>query len=517
MKKYFFPLLLTLLFTAFFSNSYAQVCNDRQDAIVSQIDEYVAKVRADWHIPGLSFAVIKDGKVLLSKGYGVREFGKNVPVDENSIYQIGSVSKSFTASVMASLVDEGLVSWNDTVKNILPDLDLYDDWVENNLLVKDLMTHKTGIQGQAGTYIPNLGYDREDIYQMLHLLKPAYSFRNVYSYNNITFLIASKVIEKKTGKSWEQNLRERILDPIGMSATTMNQEGFESAGEHSTIPHDFWYVKDSMYVAPIYGEEQALHWLTVIGPAGSVNSSVLDMVKWADFHINNGKVGEKQVLSKKSMDFLHRGQTIVSQDSTYIRLYGHCWYVEQNNKYKLIFHTGTTWGYTAICAFVPELKLGLMVLCNAEVPASPRYAIMRRVADLFYGVPTAELRDWNSEYLKEWWAEERSDFAEKEAKEGAKVALPAPQNLKAIVGKYTKEAPFGDAEITQKEGKLYITIGKYGWRHELTHVSGNDFSFRSDGHKFPITFTFDEKGKKVLSFEVDFNYGEDFGPWVKTK
>lgn len=508
MKKSLFFSLSLLLITSMASG---------QSEILSQVDSYTKQVCSDWRIPGLSLSIIKNDSLIWAKGYGVREMGSNVPVDEHSVYQIGSVSKSFTAAVMASLVDEGLVSWNDTVKNILPDLDMYDDYVEQNLLVKDLMTHKTGINGQAGTYIPNLGYEREDIYKMFAVLKPEYSFRNVYDYNNITFIIASNVIEKVTGKSWEENVMERILTPLGMHNTSLNKEGFVAAGDKATIPHDFWYVKDSMYVAPIYGEEQALHWLSVIGPAGGVCSDVVDLAKWAQFHLNMGKVDTTQVISRRNMNYLHRGQTIVSQDTSYIRLYGHCWFVEQNNRYKLFFHTGTTWGETAICAYVPELKLGLVALCNSEVTSSPRYAIMRRIIDLFLGDTLSELRDWNKEYLENWWSSERASYKKKEAREAEKEILPPIKKEKILCGHYTKEAPFGDAEVSMADGQLYITIGRYGWKHSLKQENGLQYSFRSDGHKFPVTFALDEKGKKVLSFEVDFGYGEDFGSWIKTK
>lgn len=516
MKKSFFSFLLAVLFVPMAGYSQNDCC---YDDIVKSLDEYVEQVKRDWRIPGMAFSVIKDGNVVLSKGYGVNVMGGDSKVEENTIFQIGSVSKSFTAAVMASIVDEGLVSWSDTVKNILPDFDWKDNYVEENMLVQDLMTHKTGIGGQVGTYIPNLGYDRDDVYKMMGLITPKYQFRNTYAYNNITFIIAAKVIEKVTGKSWEENVHSRILEPLGMTSTSVNGEGseiengFADAGAKASTPHEFYYVKDSMHVAPLYGSEQALWWETVIGPAGSVNSNVVDMIKYAQFHLDMGKVGDKQIISEKQMKYLHKGQTIVSQTDTYTRLYAHCWFAEQNNRYKLWFHTGTTWGFTAICAFVPELDLGLVVLCNSEVPADPRYAIMRRTIDLFLG--EEELKDYNTEYLEEWYKDNRNAVARSE-EEAAPEQLPAPK-YKALVGHYHKGPLFGCAEVSLEDGDLYIKIGKKGWKHKMTHVNGNTFSFRSDGHEFPVTFTMDEKGKKGVSLLVEFGYGEenDFGPWER--
>lgn len=503
MKKLFVSFFLLLFVSV--SLSYSQ-----QHAILNSVEDYVLQVQKDWKIPGLSVSIIKDGNLLWAKGYGIREMGSEVAVDENSVYQIGSISKSFTAAVMASLVDEGLVSWDDTVKTILPDFKWYDKWVEENMQIKDLMTHKTGLKGQQGTYIPNVGYDRDDIYKMFERLKPAYSFRSVYDYNNITFIIAAKIIEKKTGKSWEENVQERIFDKLGMTSSSVNGEGFTDAGTKASVAHEFYYQGDSMFVAPLYGDERALYWETVIGPAGSVNSTVIDMAKYAQFHLNMGKVGENEVLSEKSMKYLHKGQTIVSQTDHFMRLYAHCWFVEQNDRYKLYFHTGTTWGFTAICAFVPEIDLGIVVLVNSEAPSYPRYAIMRRTIDLFLGDTT--LRDYNQEYLDEWWADERKDNGQNKEKE----ILPELDKT-FFTGHYEKDELFGDADVTLEDGALYIRVGKQGWKKELKHVSGTEYNFRSDGHGFPVTFNMNKKGNKALSFDLDFGEDEDFGPWTRKK
>lgn len=516
MKKSFFALVLLLLFYSWAGYSQNESSNE---AILKSLDEYILQVKDGWKIPGMAVSVVKDGEMVFSKGYGIKELGKDVAIESSTIFQIGSISKSFTAAVMASLVDEGLVSWEDTVKNILPDFRWGDEYVENNMLVKDVMTHKTGIGGQVGTYIPNVGYDRDDVYKMMGLITPKYQFRHTYAYNNITFIIAEKIIEKVTGKSWEENVRTRLFEPLGMTSSSVNGEGsdewngFVEAGDKACVPHEFYYVKDSMHVAPLYGEERALWWETVIGPAGSVNSNVEDMAKYAQFHLDLGKVGDKQVISEKQMKYLHKGQTIVSQSDDFIRLYGHCWFVEQNDRYRLLFHTGTTWGFTAICAFVPELDLGLVMLCNSEVPSDPRYAVMRRAIDLFLG--EEELKDYNAEYLEDWYASKRKSYAENENKPAEEV-IPAPE-AKALVGHYHKGPLFGCAEVSIENEKLYITIGKKGWKHELTHVNGNEYSFRSDGYAFPVTFTMDEKGKKAVKLEVDFHNGDgnNFGPWER--
>ena len=271
-----------------------------QEEIIANVERTIARVMADWKIPGMGVSMYKDGKVILSKGYGVKSLETGAPVDAHTLFQIGSVSKSFTAAVLAQLADEGLISWDDPVKKHLPDFEMYDPWVTDNLQIKDLTSHRTGLRDDIGTYLGNLGYTRDDIYHMLKLMPPAYIFRGDYQYNNITFIPAAKIIEKVTGKSWEENVRTRIFEPLGMTESTLNGEGFGAALADGTaaLPYAFERKGREMDVWPMYGDEQSLWWLTVVGPAGSVCCTPTDLIKWAVFHLGDGKVGDRQLISR---------------------------------------------------------------------------------------------------------------------------------------------------------------------------------------------------------------------------
>ena len=506
MKRFFGTILPLFLIIA------APLLAQDNEAIARRTEEYLLEVKKQWQIPGMAMAIVKDGEVVYSNGFGVKEMGGDRKVDSKTVFQIGSVSKSFTAAVLASLVDEGLVKWDDTVKNILPDFGMYDKWVEANLQVKDVMTHRSGLQGQLGTYIPNMGYSRDDIYQMLPLLKPKYSLRGSYEYNNVTFIIAAKIIEKLTGKSWDDNVRERVFAPLGMTSSYVTGEEFAGLS-NVAVPHRFSFSNDSVSVAPLYGAEQALHWLTVIGPAGSISSNVEDMAKYLIFHLKKGAVGEEQVISREQVSYLHRGHTITSQDSSRITLYGHCWFIEQNNRYRVVFHTGTTWGFTALAGFVPEQDLGFVILVNSEAPAFPRYAIMRRLIDLYMGFPD---KDYNTQYYGEWLASAQKRAADAKEKEAETEKLPAPE-LKRLTGKYYKDALFGGAEVTLEKGELFIKAGPKNWKSPLKHRNGNEFGFRMDGNEFKVTFIFDADNKKCTGIDINFGYTENFGVWDKIK
>lgn len=509
-------LLVVLMLLGVVTTTRAQ----NYDEIVKESVKYLEEIKERWEIPGLSFALVKDGEMIYASGFGVKEMGKEERVDSKTVFQIGSISKSFTAAVMASLVAEGKVKWEDTVKNILPDFQLYDKWIEENLQVKDVMTHRTGLQGQLGTYIPNMGYGRDDVYKMLPLLKPIYSFRGRYAYNNITFIIASQIIEKLTGKSWDENVKERVFEPLGMNDSWTTGEEFESAPNVVT-PHSFYYTKgreleggkwvDSVAVAPQYDDERGLHWLTVIGPAGSISSTAEDMAKYLLFHLNRGVVDGKEVIPAKEMDYLRVGHTITSQDSARVTMYSHCWFVETNTRYRLYFHTGTTWGSTAITAFVPELNMGMVMLNNSEAPSWPRYALMRRIIDLFKGYPE---QDYNKEYWDNWIKTSREGVEKRDKERAEMVEVAAPDNS-LIVGRYNKDKLFGSILIEEEDGQLYITAGPLRWKKELRHHNGNSYRFRMGGHTYPLNFHFNEATGKCKGLEIDFAYTENFGLWYK--
>jgi len=514
-----------------------------QQPQADSLEQYVNKVMAEWKIPGMAVAIEKDGKVLFCNGFGVKELQGAVPfgdkadmiyppcanpdkgifVDEHTLFQIGSTSKSFTGALMAELVDEGKVSWEDTVKNILPDFEMYDPWVTANMQVKDIMTHRFGIAEQAGTYIPNLGYDRDDIYRMFKYLKPAYSFRGDFQYSNIAFEIGARIIEKVTGKSWEENVRERIFDKIGMSDSRTGGRAFAAAA-NAAVPHDWGFRGDSMYVVPEYGPEQALWWLTQVNPEGGVNCSVTDLLKWAEFHMNGGKTPDPngqpgdsvQVISARQMNYLHKGQTIAAQTDDRLLLYAQGWYVEQTSKGRVYYHTGTTWGFTTLCFFIPQMKLAGAILVDAETSSNPRFAIMRRAIDMFSGRPA---EDYSPEWLAEWYSDRRAEAAKKaeaNANLPAEDSVPAPEpSPVSICGKYTNDSLFGDAEVSVEKGKAFITIGKQGWKHPMKHEKGSEYSFRSDGHEFRITFSIDSGTGEAASFHIDWGYQEPFPDWTR--
>lgn len=473
---------------------------------------YIEQVRQTWRIPGLSVSVVAGDSTVFAEGFGSLRNDAYLPVQAQSLFHIGSVSKSFTAAIIATMVDEGLLKWNDRVADLMPDFVWPDPWVRERMLVRDLMLHSTGLRGQAGTYLPNLGYSRDQIRAMIGRMEPGYTYRGNFEYNNVTFLIISQLIGQLTGKTWEENLQERLLDPLGMKRTVTGQQGYLAAGERASCQHEFLFdAKDTVRTRLLEGDDRALNWLTVVGPAGGICSDAAEMTQWLRLHLNEGEVDGVRVLSKASMRELHKGRTVVSQGDDYIRLYGLCWYVEQNDAYKVIYHTGTTWGHTALCAFVPEMGLGIMILCNSEVSDGARHAIMRRIVDDYRGAPQ---KDYNRENFVQWADRQFSYLEEDEQQVDGAVPFVRCSNA-SLVGCYQKDALFGDACIYEDGGQLWIRIGGKSWSRPLEFDPDQGYFFWMDGHCFPVSFEMDQDGK-AKTLNVEFNYHEEgFGGWVR--
>ena len=189
-----------------------------QQAPLAGLDDYVTKAMKDWGVPGLAIAVIKDDRVVLARGYGVRELGKPEPVDERTIFAIGSSSKAFTAAAIAMLVDEKKLKWDDPATQYLPDLQLYDPYASRELTVRDLLTHRVGLdRGDQLWYATTL--EREEILRRVRYLKPSSSMRSRFGYQNLMFLAAGQIVRSVSGKEWDDFVRERIFVPLGMNDT----------------------------------------------------------------------------------------------------------------------------------------------------------------------------------------------------------------------------------------------------------------------------------------------------------
>jgi CubicO group peptidase (beta-lactamase class C family) len=427
---------------------------------IAALDVRIEQMRKDWDVPGLSVAIVQNDQVLLCKGYGVRELGKDVAVDEDTLYAIASNSKAFTAAALAILVDEGKVRWDDPVSKYLPWLRLSDPLATSDLRVRDLLCHRSGL----GTFSGDLlwwgtPYSPREILERSVHLKLENPFRGGYGYSNLMYLAAGEVIQTVSGMSWGSVVRQRILQPLKMERTRVSTNDLVGmsnvATPHKTLPDRSvpipWMNWDSM------------------ASAGGIISSASDMSAWLRLQLRGGKTADgSQIFSPETSYEMWQPQTIIPISkarslrfpSNHFRAYGLGWSLSDYQGVKLVGHSGGYDGMYSETLMVPERNLGIAVLTNSMT--SIGNAICYTIVDRAVNGPD---RDWSSENLKQF-RKGRDEFygriaaAIKPTTEETKPSHP----VDAYAGVF--ECPlYGKATVETKENKLRIRFHPYA---ELT-------------------------------------------------
>lgn len=477
-------------------------------SIPDGFDKMCQRAIDEWKVPGMAVAVVKDGEVVFMDGFGSAKLGDSanaaVPVTPQTKFVIASTSKAITGALLATVMDDyDTIKWDAPVKNYLPDFKLYDKWATENFQVRDIMVHRTGFNSYALDDLPFFGYDRDDLYRLFAVVQPTYSFRTKYAYNNEMYTVAAKIIEKYTGKSWDEAIVERIFTPLGMKNSTTGNVSFFTAenlaqGYRLRKAED----KDEIAVVPRTDKENAFTWLSAVAPAGFVISTAEDMANWVKMNLNHGVFEGNEVVSRKNHDMLFYPQTITSCDSSRLCNYAQGWTIEQNRRGRYIRHTGLAYGYTALVGLVPDLNLGFVFLTNNGTSADAQSAIARDLIEKYYG-------NDNSTYFDEYLAEFKADLFSKDESKEAEEAPVAPLANKAYVGEYHLDV-FGTAKVYEKDGQLFFNLRKVD--SPLKHKNGNKFEFFvPGGGNFELSFT--AKGGRVQSLTFDIN--DPIGEFVR--
>ena len=256
-------------------------------------------------VPGVAVAIVKDGAVVLAKGYGVRKLGESATVDSHTLFGIGSNTKAFTTAALGILVDEGKLSWDDRVADRLPGFQMYDPYVTHEMTIRDLLTHRSGLGLGAGDllFFPPSTYTRDEIIAKLRYIKPESSFRSKYAYDNLLYMVAGQIIPAVTGKQWQDFIKERIFAPVGMTDSNTSVADFLPGGDFAA-PHSEVEGK----LQPIAAAQ-----IDNVAPAGAINSSVSDMAKWMIVQLGGGQLpgGQRRLFSQRVSKELWTAQTIL--------------------------------------------------------------------------------------------------------------------------------------------------------------------------------------------------------------
>jgi CubicO group peptidase (beta-lactamase class C family) len=482
------------------------------------VDKVVERARKEFDVPGIAVAIVKDGDVVLAKGYGVRKQGEAAPVTARSLFRIASNTKAFTTAALAMLVDEGKIRWDDSVVQHMPTFQMYDPYVTREMTIRDLLTHRSGLGLGAGDlmFFPPGDLGRDEIIKRLRFIKPATSFRSAYAYDNLLYIAAGQLIPATTGKSWDDFVRERIFQPLGMT-NTFTDIGALTNGKDVATPHN-----------ALSGKLEALPQedMDSSAPAGAIITCVEDLAKWMNLQLTGGMVGSKRLFSAAQAREMWAAQTILpigepAKDAPAamvatrpnFRAYGLGWDLRDYRGKRLVGHTGALSGYVSQTALVPELKLGVVILTNQEVTAA-HTAIANTVIDHYLGVADANWVDAYAAVLKKQQTQgaEAVKKAAGQRNANSKPALP----LSKYAGRY-RDAWYGDMRIEEHSGKLSISFTHTPdltgdlehWQYDTFVARWKKRTLDADAY---VTFslkpdgTIDEARMKAVSPLTDFSF-----------
>jgi CubicO group peptidase (beta-lactamase class C family) len=456
-------------------------------------DAYVSQAVGEWEVPGLAIAVVKDDSVVFMRGYGVRELGKDEPVTPRTLFANASTTKAFTTIAVAMMVDEGKLAWDDPVTKHLPTFLLNDPYATREVTLRDLLTHRVGF-GDPFYLWYGIDLEYPEIVRRLRYLEPQSSFRSRYAYNNISYATAGQIAGQAYGSSWDDLVRERILEPLGMRETVTQARDLAGREDVAAI-HDV--VDDTLRV--ISGTGVGL--VDPIAPAGSMYSNVLDMTKWIRFLLNEGKAAGQELVSDATFREFFRPQIVIPVEQFYptaritrphFTAYGLGWFLQDYRGEFVAFHTGSIDGTVAILGLMPEQELGVVVFANRD-HAELRHALMFRVFDACLGEPR---RDWSAE-MKELYDGLAAEAREREAKlEEERVPDTTPTHpLADYVGVYS-DSLYGSVQVRLQDGSLVLERSPFltadlshwhydvfsaGWRNRWVGRTLVTFRIGSDG------------------------------------
>ncbi len=489
----------------------------------SNLDDVVERTLKEFNVPGIAVGVIQDGKVVLIKGYGIRKLGDSAPVTGKTLFGIASNTKAFTAAALAILVDEKKIDWDQRVVDILPSFQMSDPYVSREMRVRDLLVHRSGLALGAGDLMlsPESTLTAPELIARLRYVPLATSFRSKYAYDNVLYTVAGAVIEKASGKTWAQFIRERIFQPLGM---TRSQTGVGDvpAGDDLAFPHapsgDKLSVVEHTRLDPA-------------APAGAIQSSVEDMLKWVNTQLNQGQYSGGRLFSaaqSKEMWTPHINIPIGSDPAKELasltpnfQAYALGWVTCDYLGQRIVYHTGGLNGMVTRVTLVPSKKLGIVVFTNQQ-ESSAFSAVTMTILDHYLGAPPT---DWVTAFST---VRKRRVGEAREAE--AKAASVRNSNSKPSLAleKYAnryRDPWYGDIFVEQKNGKLIMRFSHSPaltgtlehFQYDTFIARWNDRSLDADAY---ATFSLNPDGAvrevrmKAISALTDFSY--DFHDLVLT-
>lgn len=431
--------MMILLFVTFSAFSGSPAPDKGLSKKLNKLKKYVNEMMEDAKVPGLALGIVKDGEVIFANGFGYRDLEQKLPVTTQTLFAIGSCSKAFTTMAIGMLADEGKVEWDKPVRDYLHGFTLKDDYITANMTVLDLVTHRSGLPRHDALWYGS-PLTRKEIFKRLRYLDFSAGFRETYQYNNLMFMTAGYLVGRVTNSSWEDFVAKRIFKSLGMNHSNFS---VEDSKQDSDFAQPYSIDDDTVKKIPFRNIDE-------IGPAGSINSCIDDMLKWIQFHLDEGKVGEEQLVSESEMKNMHTPHMhIASQMESNARShanYGLGWSISMYRGHKWVEHGGGIDGFVTSTSFLPFDDIGIFVVNNAASPISSiaaRYAI-----DLLLDLEPVD------RYAKLKESREKAKAQEEEKKEEARVKGTHPSHTLADYAGVYEHPAYGKMIITFEDDSL---------------------------------------------------------------
>jgi len=454
----------------------------------TKIDSYVSGLLSDWNIPGLALVIVHKDQVLYAKGYGFRDLENKLPATEITLFPIASNTKLFTATLAAQLASEGKLSLDEPVKQYLPEINFFNPELNFKVSIRDLLSHRTGLPAYDGIWV-NAAFKRKELLSKISFMKPALGFREGYIYNNNMYTLAGLAIEAVSGKSWEENVQERIFKPL-----EMNSSGFTGIG---TRPENHSL---SYFEAEGTGKLTARTFLAqseLLAPAGNIYSSMMDMSKWLILQVNGGKYKGKQVIAASAVEETKIPNAISDKRGRYDELsnaiYAMGRSLQAYKGTKMISHTGSIDGFYSNLSYLPKDSIALFIVHNSVAAGSLRSVMNLPLIDI---LQNREITDWSERYKKDYLETQERNKETVDGINASQVKNTIPSHLAlAYTGRFTHPV-YGEILIGLKNNDLQLQYRSLS--ATLYHWHYDQFITMDDGKGFPdmrISFLTNDKGE----------------------
>jgi CubicO group peptidase (beta-lactamase class C family) len=502
--------LLMTLFLSLVAPTHASSIVEKN----KNIEQAVSKIMKTFQVPGVAVAIVKDNKVVMSQGFGVIEDGKLAKVTPDTLFGIASNTKAMTAALLAGLVDEGKLTWQTKVIDIIPEFQMPAAYVTHEFTMTDLLSHNSGLGLGAGDLMiwPHTNLTKADIIKGLKYLPEVSSFRSEFAYDNLMYIIAGEVIARVTGQPWNEVVQQRIFTPLGMNNTRAIFSQIGKQNKNVARAH-----------VPLNGELNVVggNFIENFSSAGSVASSVNDMTLWLQVLLNQGKYkDDARLFSAKQSRAMWKARTLLSvsekavkQDKTHFSAYGLGWFMKDYHGVKLIHHSGGILGMVSKVVLVPEESLAMVILTNQQSGYAFN-AIYHQILNEYLELPK---KDWAAYYYEKW----QKSIA-KEQKRLAKAADSVNKNsvhslaLRDYAHTYVDNW-YGEIHISFKNNQLHMQFGNTPeLKGTLAHHQNNTFIVKWHERTFEadafVNFNLNEEGAinyatmKAVSLATDFSF-----------